>query len=195
MARQSEDLEEARRRKAAELVSELGTRARLLVYIASAPGAGKTRRLIEDARRLRAAGKNVAIGWLDVKGRSDVEQLARGLVRVPPRIVRLEEETPANAPSFDFAQKADAQMITDEEASSSDVNKLKRVTERLKLLIDLSQSMGASLEPRKLLKSSLDKIFEVFPQADRGMVLLCEKDRLVVRAQRTRRAILQVYLL
>ncbi len=99
MARESLDLDEARRRKAQELIDELGTRARLLVYIASAAGAGKTRRLLDDARRMRAAGKNVAIGWIDFKGRPELDQLADGIVRVPPRMVKIENEW---FPEFDF---------------------------------------------------------------------------------------------
>ena len=91
-------------------------------------------------------------------------------------IVRLEDETAANAPSFDFAQKADAQMVSEEEAATSDVVALKRVTERLKLLIDVSQSMGTSLDPQKLLNTCLDKLFEVFPQADRGLIVLYGPD-------------------
>lgn len=99
MARESQDLDESRRRKAQELIEELGTRPRLLVYIAAASGAGKTRRLLDDAQRLRAAGKNVAIGWVDVKGRPELERLAEGLERVPPRTVEIEGERFAD---FDF---------------------------------------------------------------------------------------------
>lgn len=99
MAAEPQDLDEARRRKAQELVNELGTRARLLVYIASAPGAGKTRRLLEDARRLRATGKKVAIGWMDFKGRPDLEELAQGLPRIPARMAEFEHE---RFPEFDF---------------------------------------------------------------------------------------------
>ena len=62
--------------KAEELLRELGGRARLVVYVASAPGSGKTRRLLEDARRLAADGKRVAIGWIETKGRPDLERLA-----------------------------------------------------------------------------------------------------------------------
>lgn len=75
--------------KAEELLRELGGRARLVVYVASAPGAGKTRRLLEDARRLGEAGKRVAIGWLETKGRPDLERLAETLSRIPPRRVRI----------------------------------------------------------------------------------------------------------
>ncbi|MGC2406570.1 MAG: hypothetical protein WA431_09205 [Candidatus Cybelea sp.] len=75
--------------KAEELLRELGGRARLVVYIASAPGSGKTRRLLEDARRLAADGKRVVIGWIETKGRPDLERLADGLPRVPPRRVKI----------------------------------------------------------------------------------------------------------
>lgn len=92
MARELPDLDEARRRKAEALLEELGGHARLLVYIASAPGAGKTRRLLDDARRMRAAGKNVAIGWIDLKRRPELERLAEGLQSIEPRVVRIEGE-------------------------------------------------------------------------------------------------------
>ena len=75
--------------KAEELLRELGGRARLVVYVAGAPGAGKTRRLLEDARRLRADGKRIAIGWVETKGRPDLEIAAAGLPRIPPRRITI----------------------------------------------------------------------------------------------------------
>jgi two-component system sensor histidine kinase KdpD len=79
--------------KAEELLRELGGRARLVVYVASAPGSGKTRRLLEDARRLAADGKRVLIGWIETKGRPDLERLAESLPRVPPRRVTIGDAT------------------------------------------------------------------------------------------------------
>ena len=70
---------------------ELGGRARLVVYVASAPGSGKTRRLLEDARRLAADGKRVVVGWVETKGRPDLVRTAAGLRRIPPRQVRIGE--------------------------------------------------------------------------------------------------------
>jgi two-component system, OmpR family, sensor histidine kinase KdpD len=75
--------------KAEALLRELGGRARLVVYVASAPGSGKTRRLLEDARRLAADGKRVVIGWIETKGRPDLERIAAGLPRIPPRQVKI----------------------------------------------------------------------------------------------------------
>jgi two-component system sensor histidine kinase KdpD len=75
--------------RAEELLRELGGRTRLVVYVASAPGSGKTRRLLEDARRLAADGKRVAIGWIETKGRPELERIAAGLPRLPTRHVML----------------------------------------------------------------------------------------------------------
>lgn len=75
--------------KAEELLRELGGRARLVVYVASAPGAGKTRRLLEDARRLQAAGKRVMVGWIETKGRPDLERAVSAIARIPPRRVAI----------------------------------------------------------------------------------------------------------
>lgn len=86
--------------RAEELLREIGGRARLVVYIASASGAGKTRRLLEDARRLRADGKRVAIGWIETKGRPDLERSAAGLPRIAPRHVRIGDRT---FEDFDYA--------------------------------------------------------------------------------------------
>ncbi|MDQ2873080.1 MAG: histidine kinase, partial [Candidatus Eremiobacteraeota bacterium] len=72
---------------------------RLIVYIAAASGAGKTRRLLDDARRARLAGRNAVFGWIDPKGRPELSRLIDGIPRVPPRIVEVGEES---VPEFDF---------------------------------------------------------------------------------------------
>lgn len=77
------------RPSAEALLRELGDAPRLTVYLASAPGAGKTRRLIEDALRAQDAGKRVAIGWLETKERPDLEELAKPLERIAPRTARI----------------------------------------------------------------------------------------------------------
>lgn len=62
-------------------------RGRLCIYTGPVPGVGKTRRMLEDARGLRAAGGDVVAAFVDARGRSDVEALAGGLAQVPPRVV------------------------------------------------------------------------------------------------------------
>jgi two-component system sensor histidine kinase KdpD len=72
------------------LLKELGLAPRLTVYLGVAPGAGKTRRLLEEAIALQREGTRVVLGWIETKGRPDLERLAAQLPRVPPRRVKIE---------------------------------------------------------------------------------------------------------
>jgi len=89
----------AGRPSAEALLKELGAAPRLTVYLAGAPGAGKTRRLLDDAIRLKESGVRVMIGWIETKGRPDLDLLAARLSRVPPRVVTIGNAT---FEDFDF---------------------------------------------------------------------------------------------
>lgn len=78
-----------KRTSADALLREIGAAPTLTVYLASAPGAGKTRRLIQDALLAQRAGRRVAIGWVETKSRTDLDVLAEPLPRIPPRSVRI----------------------------------------------------------------------------------------------------------
>jgi two-component system sensor histidine kinase KdpD len=73
------------RPSAQSLLTELGLGPRLTIYLASTPGAGKTYRLLTDAIGQMRAGRRVAIGWVETKGRPDLDELASRLPRIPPR--------------------------------------------------------------------------------------------------------------
>jgi len=73
--------------------------------LASAPGAGKTRRLLDDAIRLQESGVRVAVGWIETKGRPELDQLAARIARIPPRRVRIGD---ASFEDFDFAAALEA---------------------------------------------------------------------------------------
>jgi two-component system sensor histidine kinase KdpD len=76
---------DAGRSGAAALLVELGLTPKLTIYLGGAPGAGKTHRLLSDALGEMKAGRRVAIGWIETKGRPQLERLADGLARIPPR--------------------------------------------------------------------------------------------------------------
>ncbi len=71
------------RPSAQALLAELGFQPRLTIYLASAPGAGKTYRLLTDAMFQRRMGRRVAIGWIETKERPGLDDLARDLPRIP----------------------------------------------------------------------------------------------------------------
>ncbi len=58
---------------------------------------------------------------------------------------------------------------------------------KLQVVLAIARDLGRALELDPVLGRLLDHLLHLFPQADRGMALLCEGDRVVVRAQRTRR--------
>jgi serine phosphatase RsbU (regulator of sigma subunit)/pSer/pThr/pTyr-binding forkhead associated (FHA) protein len=59
--------------------------------------------------------------------------------------------------------------------------------QKLQVILEISQNLARTLDLEPLLDKLLDQLLGLFPHADRGMVLLCENDHLVVRAQRSRR--------
>ncbi len=77
------------RPSAEALLKDIGSAPRLTVYLASAPGAGKTRRLLDDAIRLQESGVRVVLGWIETKARPDLDRLAEKIPRVRPRSVKI----------------------------------------------------------------------------------------------------------
>jgi sigma-B regulation protein RsbU (phosphoserine phosphatase) len=59
---------------------------------------------------------------------------------------------------------------------------------KLQVVLEIAQTLARTLELEPLLGKLLDHLLRLFPQADRGLVLLCEGDRLMLRALRGRRA-------
>jgi len=76
-------MDRSARPTAQALLAELGFQPRLTIYLAGAPGAGKTYRLLTDANFQRRAGRRVAIGWIETKERPGLDELARDLPRIP----------------------------------------------------------------------------------------------------------------
>ena len=75
-------MREERRSDPAALLVELGLTPKLTIYLAGAPGAGKTHRLLTDALGEMKAGRRVAIGWVETKNRPQLETLAAALPRI-----------------------------------------------------------------------------------------------------------------
>ena len=57
---------------------------------------------------------------------------------------------------------------------------------KLQVVLDIAQQLARTLEIDPLLDKLLEQLMKLLPQADRIMVILCEGDNLVLRAQRTR---------
>ncbi|MFH1143655.1 MAG: sensor histidine kinase KdpD [Candidatus Eisenbacteria bacterium] len=60
-------------------------RARLKIFFGYAPGVGKTFTMLESARRLRAEGVDLVVGWVETHGRPETAALLAGLEILPRR--------------------------------------------------------------------------------------------------------------
>ena len=61
------------------------TRGQLRVYLGSAPGVGKTYRMLDEGWRRRSRGTDVVIGYVETHQRANTEALIRDLEVVPRR--------------------------------------------------------------------------------------------------------------
>ncbi|HZT82861.1 MAG TPA: sensor histidine kinase KdpD [Gemmataceae bacterium] len=62
-------------------------RGRLKIFFGYAAGVGKTYAMLEAARRERAEGIDVVVGYVEPHGRPETEALLEGLEALPPRLV------------------------------------------------------------------------------------------------------------
>jgi two-component system sensor histidine kinase KdpD len=60
---------------------------KLKIYLGHAAGVGKTFAMLEEAHRLKKAGVDVVIGWVDTHGRKETEELLEGLEIIPRKQV------------------------------------------------------------------------------------------------------------
>jgi len=63
-------------------------RGKLKVFFGATAGVGKTYKMLEEARALKAKGVDVVVGYVEPHGRSDTETLLEGLERLPYLLVR-----------------------------------------------------------------------------------------------------------
>ncbi|MDR3388463.1 MAG: sensor histidine kinase KdpD [Rudaea sp.] len=96
-----------------------GRRGRLKIFFGAAPGVGKSYAMLEAARKLKAEGADVIVGYVELHGRPDTEALLAGLEILPPQ--RLEHRGVAlNEFDLDAAlQRRPATIVVDELAHSN----------------------------------------------------------------------------
>src|ERR1700722_19922510 len=62
-----------------------GRRGQLKIFFGAAPGVGKSYAMLEAARKLKAEGADVIVGYVELHGRPDTEALLDGLEILPPQ--------------------------------------------------------------------------------------------------------------
>lgn len=83
----------------------------------------------------------------------------------------------------------EASLVVRETVSATSLNEKLLAQDpaaKLQVVLEIAQQLARTLELQPLLEKLLEQLMKLLPQADRIMVILCDDDKLIVRAQRTR---------
>jgi phosphoserine phosphatase RsbU/P len=105
----------------------------------------------------------------------------RDTLQIGPYVLHLQGDQAAPAPEAEPIVRATISALSSNHALFT-----QNPAYKLQVILEISQHLGRTLEIDPLLGRLLDHLLRLFPQADRGTVILCENDKLVVRAQRSR---------
>lgn len=118
-----------------------------------------------------------------ITGRADLTE--RDVLQIGPYVFSLQPPQSSNPAS----QPSDTDVVIREQVSVNSSNFSlygQDPAHKLQVVLEISQHLARTLDLDSLLGKLLDHLMRLFLQADRGIVLLCEGDRLMVRAQRAR---------
>lgn len=110
-----------RRKTPEEILAEIERlkRGKLKVYIGSAPGVGKTYRMLEEARELKRKEIDVVIGLIETHQRQETEQLVIGLEIIPKKTILYKGRTLEEMNKDDIIKRAPEVVLIDELAHSN----------------------------------------------------------------------------
>ena len=98
-------------------------------------------------------------------------------LRIGPYTFHLHTDRPAPASAPDPIVRASVDATATNQTLYS-----QNAAYKLQVVLAIAQDLGRALELNPVLGRLLDHLLHLFPQADRGMAVLCDGDRLVVRA-------------
>lgn len=161
-------------------------------------------RVVRDGAKLRVEDLQSGNGTF-VNGTRIIEPVALkhgDRVKVGPVLMRFEEDNAPTTPRFraaaspedyiaDIDADEDSRAITDSVPSDAGFGLLDaRPETKLKAIVEISRRLARTPNFKALMPTLLESLFDIFPAADRGIILLRspKTGRLVTEAQKQRRA-------
>jgi phosphoserine phosphatase RsbU/P len=108
----------------------------------------------------------------------------RDILQIGPYVLGLRIEPPEPPSELPLPDQIIRAQVT--AAPSNHSLYTQNPAHKLQVVLEIAQHLGRTLEMKTLLGRLLEHLLRLFPQADRGMVLLYEGDQLKVRAQHSR---------
>jgi serine phosphatase RsbU (regulator of sigma subunit) len=115
-----------------------------------------------------------------IAGRAPLTE--RDVLQVGPYVLHLQVERPADPHEPEPIIRSQISVLTTNQTLFS-----QNPAYKLQVVLEIAQHLGRTLDLDALLGRLLDQLLRLFPQADRGVVILCDGERLNVRAHRSRR--------
>ena len=161
----------------------IGRQADSCVYLESLAVSRQHARIINDGGTwfVEDAGSSngTFVNGRRVQGRVPLTE--NDTLQVGPYVLALRAE-----PSSTLSETAQVIRAQVDALASNRTLFTQNPAQKLQAVLEISQHLGHRLETDDLLGDLLDHLLRLFPQADRGMVMLVDRDRFAVRAQRTR---------
>jgi serine phosphatase RsbU (regulator of sigma subunit) len=104
-------------------------------------------------------------------------------IQIGPYLLALRPDRPASLSDTNSCIRAQVDAVPSNQTLIGG-----NAAHKLQVVLEITQHLGHTLELDPLLNQLLDQLFRLFPQADRGLVMLCRGEELVIRAQRSRSA-------
>lgn len=121
-------------------------------------------------------GKRIAANTPSPLGESDTFQIGPYLFGMRP----------ASPPP---TESQEASLVVRETVSATSLHEklfAQDPAAKLQVVLEIARQLACTLELDPLLDKLLEQLMKLLPQADRIMVILCDDDKLIIRAQRTR---------
>ena len=111
----------------------------------------------------------------------------RDALQIGPYLLNLCADPPATPSSLPLPDQIIRAQVS--AAPSNHTLYSQNPAHKLQVVLEIAQHLGHTLEMEPLLGRLLEHLLRLFPQADRGMVLLREGEQLKVRAQHSRHTV------
>ncbi len=167
-----------------EEVSLIGRQPGAAVYLDSLAVSRQHARVVRDADAFfvedLGSSNGTYVNGRPIAGRTPLTE--NDTLQVGPYVLALRPEPPP--------PKTEPDQIIRARVSASPSNHtlfVQNPAYKLQVVLEIAQTLAHTLEVEALLGKLLDHLLHLFPQGDRGLVLLCEGDRLMLRALRGRR--------
>lgn len=129
-----------------------------------------------DGRRIQRASLRPGARISICEWSCTVEEKALPQPVADINVTMIEDAPVPEQPKVEIQAEIDATFAPVSEAAPLPEAGLRRAFDRLRLLLEVGEALASMLNPEELLQLIIDRLFEVFPQADQAAIMLIDPE-------------------